>query len=107
MNIRLKTSDGFSSHGIIAPEGVHDSERCPRCTFTPSVRDGKRVRCPMRSDMYWSREIVLRKPPEPGRGAAVRKQLSAGCPPSTSGWETPLKAVKSSRKYLSVCRYGE
>ena len=33
----------------------------------------------------------------PGCGAAVRKQLSAGWPPSTSGWETPLNTVKSSR----------
>ena len=77
-NIRRKTSAAFSSHGISTPEPVHDRLRRPCCTLTPSVSDGKRVRCPMRSPMYWSSEMVLRKPPLPGCGAAVRKQLSAG-----------------------------
>ena len=96
-NSRRKTSDGFSSHGIKAPAPVHDRLRAPCCTFTPSVSDGNRVRCPIRSAANWSSEIVLRKPPSPGCGAAVRKQLSAGCPPSTSGCQTPLNTVKSCR----------
>src|ERR1041385_2914358 len=51
--------------------------------------------------------MVLRKPALPGCGAAVRKQLSAGCPPSTSGCHTPLKTVKSSRCSLRISRYGD
>ena len=82
---------------IIAPPAVQERLRCPRETLTPSVSDGKRVRLPMRWAAYWSSEMVLRNPPLPGCGAAVRKQLSAGCPPSTSGFQTPLKTVKSSR----------
>ena len=39
----------------------------------------------MCSAMYWSSEIVLRNELLPGCGAAVRKQMSAGCPPSTFG----------------------
>ena len=35
--------------------------------------------------------MELRKDPLPGCGAAVRKQTSAGWPPSTLGCETPEK----------------
>jgi hypothetical protein len=52
---------------------------------------GKRVSVPMCSAMCWSSETVLRNELLPGCGAAVRKQMSAGWPPSTLGCETPLK----------------
>ena len=39
-------------------------------------------------------------------GAAVRKQSSALCPPSTSGWDRPLTTVTRSRTSLSTSRYG-
>ena len=97
MNIFRKTSEGRSSVGIITPPAVQERLREPRAQFTPRVMDGKRVRWPMRSAMNWSSEMELRKPPLPGWGAAVRKQLSAGWPPSTSGCETPEKTLKSSR----------
>src|SRR5262245_55070605 len=83
---------------------VHERLRIPCWTFTPSVSEGNRVRLPIRSAANWSSEIVLRKPPLPGCGADVRKQLSAGWPPSTSGFQTPLKTVKSLRCTSSISR---
>jgi hypothetical protein len=65
-NIRRNTSDAFSSQGIKTPDPVHERLRAPCFTFTPSVRDGNRVRVPIRSAMYWSSEIVFRKPPLDG-----------------------------------------
>ena len=47
----------------------------------------------MRSAICWSNEMVLRNELLPGCGAAVRKQMSAGCPPSTFGCETPLNTL--------------
>ena len=40
--------------------------------------------------MYWSSEIVLRNELLAGCGAAVRKLMSEGWPPSTFGCDTPL-----------------
>ena len=90
-----KTSAALSSGGIATPVPVQ--ERLRVRVLTARVSEGKRVRVPMRSAICWSSEMVFRKPPPPGCGAAVRKQLSAGWPPSTLGWETPEKTVKRSR----------
>src|ERR1700679_1944960 len=51
--------------------------------------------------------MLLRNELLPGCGAPVRKQTSAGWPPSTLGWETPLKTVKSFRCASRYLRYGE
>ena len=59
----------------------------------------------MRSATYWSSEMVLRKELLAGCGAAVRKLMSAGCPPSTLGCETPEKTVKSWRCCSRVTRW--
>ena len=58
----------------------------------------------MRVAMNWSREMELRKPPLAGCGAAVRKETSEECEPSTPGWETPLRTVKSLRSSASSSR---
>ena len=65
--------------------------------LTASVSDGNRVSVPIRSATSWSSEIVLRNELLAGCGAAVRKQMSDGWPPSTFGCDTPLSTVKSSR----------
>ena len=87
--------DAFSSGGIATPVPVHDRLRCR--TLTASVSDGNRVNVPIRSAMCWSSEMVLRNELLAGCGAAVRKQMSDGWPPSTFGCDTPLNTVKSSR----------
>src|SRR6185295_3177448 len=51
--------------------------------------------------------MVLRNELLAGCGAAVRKLMSEGCPPSTLGCETPLITVKSLRCACSSLRYGE
>ncbi len=60
----------------------------------------------MCSAIAWSSEIVLRKPPLAGCGAAVRKQISEAWLPSTSGCETPLKTVKSLRSSRQLAQVG-
>ena len=75
--------------------------------MTASVSDGNRVSVPIRSATNWSSEIVLRNELLAGCGAAVRKAMSDGWPPSTSGCDTPLKTVKSARWSWSSFRYGE
>jgi hypothetical protein len=49
---------------------------------------------PIRSATSWSSEIELRNELLAGCGAAVRKQMSDGWPPSTNGCDTPLSTVK-------------
>ena len=100
----MNTRDAWSSGGMATPVRVHDRLRPP---LTASVSDGNRVSVPMRSAMSWSSEIVLRNELLAGCGAAVRKAMSDGWPPSTFGCDTPLRTVKSSRWSLSSCRYGE
>ena len=56
----------------------------------------------MRSAMYWSSEIVLRNELLAGCGAAVRKLMSDGWPPSTLGCDTPLNTVKSAAVLLQA-----
>src|SRR6186713_1217119 len=90
---------------MATPVPVH--ERLRAAPLTESVRDGNRVRVPMRSAMYWSSEMVLRNELLAGCGAAVRKLMSEGCPPSTFGCDTPLITVKSLRCASSSLRYGE
>src|SRR3982750_4220868 len=80
---------------MATPLPVQERERAP--VLTARVSEGKRVWLPMRSAMYWSSEIVLRNELLAGWGAAVRKLMSDGWPPSTLGWETPEKIVKSGR----------
>ena len=72
-------------------------ERLRVRVLTARVREGKRVRMPICSAICWSSEMVLRKEPLPGWGDAVRKQISAGWPPSTLGCETPVTTLKSWR----------
>ena len=92
--------DVSEKYEVLPPLRVHD-----RLKPSPARhRLGKRVSVPMRSAANWSSEIVLRKPPRAGCGAAVKKQMSAGCPPSQSGCHTPLKTVKSLRCSCSVSR---
>ncbi len=100
----MNTSDAWSSGGIATPVPVHDRLRPP---LTASVSEGNRVSVPMRSAMSWSSEIVLRNELLAGCGAAVRKLMSDGWPPSTFGCDTPLNTVKSSRCSSSSFRYGE
>jgi hypothetical protein len=49
MNIFRKTSEAFSSVGIITPPAVQERLREPRAQLTPRVIEGKRVRWPIRS----------------------------------------------------------
>ncbi len=49
----------------------------------------------------------MRNPALSGCGAPVRNDTSAACPPSTSGWLTPLNTVKSSRRSASGFRYRD
>ena len=98
----MNTSAALSSGGMATPVPVH--ERLRVRVLTESVSEGKRVSTPICSAMCWSSEMVLRNELLPGWGAAVRKQMSAGCPPSTFGCETPLNTLKSSRCALSTSR---
>ena len=97
--------DGRPSPGIITPPRVQ--ERLPLFTLpVQSARLAKRVSVPRRSAASWSSEMLLRKLGVPGCGAAVRKETSEACPPSTCGCESPEKMVRSSRKSRSASRYG-
>ena len=89
---------------MATPVRVHDRLRPP---LTASVSDGNRVSVPIRSATSWSSEIVLRNELLAGCGAAVRKQMSDGWPPSTPGCDTPLSTVKSARCSCRSFRYGE
>ena len=100
----LNTRDACPSGGMATPVRVHDRLRPP---LTASVSDGNRVSVPIRSATSWSSEMVLRNELLAGCGAAVRKAMSDGWPPSTSGCDTPLSTVKSARWSWSSFRYGE
>ena len=100
----MNTPDAWPSGGIATPVRVHDRLRPP---LTASVSDGNRVSVPIRSATSWSSEIELRNELLAGCGAAVRKPMSDGWPPSTYGCDTPLSTVKSARCSWSSFRYGE
>ena len=100
----LKTPAARPSGGIATPVRVHDRLRPP---LTARVSDGNRVSVPICSATSWSSEIELRNELLAGCGAAVRKQMSEGWPPSTNGCDTPLSTVKSARCSSRSFRYGE
>ena len=100
----MNTPDAWPSGGIATPVRVHDRLRPP---LTARVSDGNRVSVPIRSATSWSSEIELRNELLAGCGAAVRKQMSDGWPPSTYGCDTPLSTVKSARCSSRSFRYGE
>ena len=102
--MRRYTADGLCSPGMATPVRVNERHLFPRPTAR--LKDGKRVRAPIRSAASWSSEMLLRKAPLPGCGAAVRNVFSAACPPSTEGCETPLKTVMSLLQSRRMLRYG-
>src|SRR5579883_444763 len=102
MNICRNTPAALCSGGMATPLPVQESDRA--AVLTARVSEGKRDRLPMRSVMYWSSEMVLLNELLAGCGAAVRKLMSEGCPPSTLGCETPEKTVKSLRKSCRILR---
>ena len=88
----------------MTPLRVNEIPVVPRPTCRLSV--GKRVKEPMCSAASWSIETEFLKPPAAGLGAAVRNTFSPGCPPDTSGCDTPENTVMESRKSFSRFRYG-